>query len=90
MSEGIVGLAEEPIWETGVNLRRAHKQRVAEWLGGVGAYLENGLHLTELRPWMFASQHLDDQAPHAPDICLTCVRGLFYDLRCHPENRALQ
>ena len=59
-------------------------------VGGVYAYLENGLHLTKLRPWVLASQHLDDQAPHAPDVCLTCVRSLFYDFRRHPENRALQ
>ena len=59
-------------------------------VGGVRAYLENGLHLTELRPWVLTSQHLDDQAPHAPDVCLTRVCRLFYDLRCHPENRTLQ
>jgi len=59
-------------------------------VGGLYAYLENGLHLTKLSPWMLAGQHLDDQTPHAPDVCLTCVRGLLYDFRCHPENRALQ
>jgi len=59
-------------------------------MGGACAYLEDGLHLTELRPRMFAGQHLDDQAPHAPDVCFTCIRCLFYDFGCHPENGALQ
>lgn len=59
-------------------------------MGGFYAYLENGLHLTELRPRMFTSQHLDDQASHAPDVCFARVRRLFYDFGCHPKNGALQ
>ena len=58
-------------------------------VGGVYAYLEDGLHLTQLRPRVFASQHLDNQAPHAPYVCFTCVRRLFHNFRRHPEHGAL-
>lgn len=57
---------------------------------GFHAYLEDGLHLTQLRPRVFASQHLDDQAPNAPDVCFTCVRRLFHDFGCHPEDGTLE
>ena len=90
MSEGIVGLAEEPICkEASISAERAG-DRKPNSVRSLCAYLEDGLHLAELRPRMFASQHLDDQASHAPDVCFTCICRLFHNFGCHPENRALQ
>lgn len=48
MSEGIVGLAEEPICRKVINHDRSHAR-----LGTLSAYLEDGLHLAQLRPRVF-------------------------------------
>ena len=55
-----------------------------------GADLEDGLHLGELWPRVFASQHLDDQAANTPDIRFERVCLLLYDLWRHPEDGALE
>ena len=57
---------------------------------GGAAHLEYGLHLRELRPRVFAGEHLDDETADAPDVRLVGVRGLLHDLGCHPEHGALQ
>lgn len=54
------------------------------------AYLEDGLHLRELRPGMFACQHLDNKATDTPDVGFLRICGLLDDFRCHPEHRSLQ
>lgn len=54
------------------------------------AYLENRLHLRELREWVLAREHLDDETAKTPNICLACVRGLLDNLGGHPEYGALQ
>ena len=52
-------------------------------------YLEDGLHLVQLRVWVFTSEHLDNQAPDTPNVRLFGIGGLFNDFRRHPEYRAL-
>lgn len=53
-------------------------------------YLEDGLHLGQLRPWMFAREHLDDETSNAPNVRRARVRLLLYHFGRHPKYRALQ
>lgn len=57
---------------------------------GGATHFEYGLHLRELRPRVFAGEHLDDETAYAPNVRLVGVRGLLYDLGCHPKHGALQ
>ena len=54
------------------------------------SYLEDSLHLGQMRPWVLSGEHLDDQAANTPDIGLERVRLLLDDLRRHPEHGALK
>ena len=58
--------------------------------GWAVTYLEDGLHLRELRPGMFACQHLDNKATDTPDVGFLRICCLLDDFRCHPEHRSLQ
>ena len=83
MSEGISGLAEEPIYDKKLgSIRPLEKSD--------GSHLEDGLHLGELGPRMFSRKHFHNQAANTPNIGFLCVASLFDNLWCHPENRALQ
>lgn len=55
-----------------------------------GPDLEDGLHLVERRIRMVAREHLDDEAPDAPDICFARVAYLLDDFGRHPVDGALQ
>lgn len=78
MSDGMVGLAEEPICD--VYMRKRDRS------SATNTDLEDGLHLSQLRPGMLACQHLDDQTTHAPNVCFGGVACLFDDLGCHPKH----
>ena len=43
-----------------------------------------------MRPRVLASEHLDNQTAHAPDVRFERVCLLLYDLWCHPEDGALE
>jgi hypothetical protein len=53
------------------------------------AYSKNSLHLGELREWVLAREHLDNETAETPNICLACVRSLLDNLGGHPEYGAL-
>ena len=55
----------------------------------LGADLEDGLHLRELRPGVLACEHLDDEAADGPDVGFDGVPGLFDYFGRHPEDGAL-
>ena len=60
------------------------------YLGGIYIYLEDGLHLGELSPRVFTSQHLNYQTTHTPDVSFLRIGGLLDDFRRHPEDRTLK
>lgn len=72
--------------------RSMWRKMSATWRSQAGTitYLEDGLHLGELGPWMLTRQHLYHQAPDTPDISFASVSSLFHHFRCHPEDGTLK
>lgn len=90
MSVGFVGLADDPICDSWRSETRQLARQILSSFRISRAYSEDGLHLSQIRPWMLSCQHLDDKTPNAPNIRLLRISRLLDYLRSHPEDRALQ